>query len=96
MQKVISKNETVLEFLSPAVNVSLEDQSLRTVLELDNIQENLTEFEYHSNPVFEKMVDKSISAGSIIIVHVSATLCTTRYKPTDNSIHSVTVCEQIY
>ncbi|XP_053544414.1 plexin-B2a isoform X1 [Ictalurus punctatus] len=69
VRKVISKNETVLEFLSPAVNVSLEDQSLRTVLELDNIQENLTEFEYHSNPVFEKMVDKSISAGSIIIVH---------------------------
>ncbi|MCI4388937.1 hypothetical protein PGIGA_G00091900 [Pangasianodon gigas] len=68
-QEYISKNETVLEFLSPTVNGSLEDQSFRTVLELDNIQVNLSEFEYHADPVFNPMTDKPISAGSIIIVY---------------------------
>ncbi|KAM9467496.1 plexin-B2a isoform 1-T2 [Clarias gariepinus] len=69
VQEVFSKNDTVLEFFSPAVNSSIEDMSFRTVLELDNIQVNLTDFEYHSNPTFEELTDKPISAGSIIIVN---------------------------
>lgn len=71
VQKALSQNETVLEFLSPSVNDTDGDLSFRTVLELDNIQENLTQFEYHANPVFTAITDKPISAGSIIIVHVS-------------------------
>ncbi|TTR20088.1 Plexin-B2 [Bagarius yarrelli] len=69
VQEFISKNKTILEFLSPTVNNTTEDVSFRTVIELDNIHVNLTEFEYHSDPMFTKMVDKPISAGSIIIVH---------------------------
>ncbi|XP_046728590.1 plexin-B2a isoform X1 [Silurus meridionalis] len=68
VQSFINKNETVLEFLSPTVNKTPVDLSFRTVLDLDNIQVNLTEFEYHSDPVFKEKIDKSISAGSIIIV----------------------------
>ncbi|KAK2832460.1 hypothetical protein Q7C36_015922 [Tachysurus vachellii] len=69
MQEFIHKNGTTLEFLSPTVNNTPEDLSFTTVLELDNIQVNLTEFEYHSDPTFTEIKDKPISAGIIIIVH---------------------------
>ncbi|KAK3518385.1 hypothetical protein QTP86_018492, partial [Hemibagrus guttatus] len=69
VQEYDNKNETTLEFLSPTVNNTLEDLSFRTILELDNIQVNLTEFQYHSNPTFTEMKDKAISAGGIVIVY---------------------------
>lgn len=75
MQEFIHKNGTTLEFLSPTVNNTPEDLSFTTVLELDNIQVNLTDFEYHSDPTFTEIKDKPISAGIIIIVQVSVSLC---------------------
>ncbi|XP_060758906.1 plexin-B2-like [Neoarius graeffei] len=68
VQEFTSKNETVLEFFSPAVKNTPEDLPFRTVIQLDNVQVNLTEFEYHPNPVFQDPIDRTISAGSIIIV----------------------------
>lgn len=70
VQEFTSKNETVLEFLSPAVKTTPEDLPFRTVVQLDNVQVNLTEFEYHPDPVFKDIIDKTISAGSIVIVQV--------------------------
>ncbi|XP_051547360.1 plexin-B2-like isoform X2 [Myxocyprinus asiaticus] len=69
VQEVTSKNETVLEFLSPIVNKSYENQSLRTIIQLDNLVENLTEFVYHPDPTFERLTDKAITEGSIINVN---------------------------
>lgn len=84
-------NDTVIEFLSPTVNDTDGNLSFRTVLELDNIQENLTEFEYHSDPEFTKMMDKPISAGSIIIVNVSVSPWHTCVLPDRESIMQLSV-----
>ncbi|XP_051544129.1 plexin-B2-like [Myxocyprinus asiaticus] len=69
VQEVTRKNETVLEFLSPIVNKSYEDQSLRTIIQLDNLVENLTDFVYHPDPTFIRLTDKAITEGSIINVN---------------------------
>ncbi|XP_067247948.1 plexin-B2a [Chanodichthys erythropterus] len=69
VQEVSSKNETVLEFLSPVVNETDVNLSLRTIIQLDNLVENLTEFVYHPDPLFETLTEKAITEGSIINVN---------------------------
>lgn len=65
------RNETVLEFFSPVVNKTDINLSLRTIIQLDNLVENLTEFVYHPDPSFETLTEKAITEGSIINVNVS-------------------------
>uniref|UniRef100_A0A6Q2X6H8 Sema domain-containing protein n=1 Tax=Esox lucius TaxID=8010 RepID=A0A6Q2X6H8_ESOLU len=50
VQKAVSKNDTVLQFLSPAVNASYE--SFKTYVQLDNYERELTPFDYHPDPAF--------------------------------------------
>jgi len=71
VQEVSSRNETVLEFLSPVVNKTLVNLPLRTIIQLDNLVENLTEFVYHPDPSFEILTEKAITEGSIINVNAS-------------------------
>uniref|UniRef100_A0A673L3B3 Plexin-B2-like n=1 Tax=Sinocyclocheilus rhinocerous TaxID=307959 RepID=A0A673L3B3_9TELE len=71
VQEFSNKSETVLEFLSPAVNKTYINQSLRTIIQLDNLVENLTEFVYHQDPSFDTLTDKAITENSIISVHAS-------------------------
>ncbi|KAG7219974.1 hypothetical protein INR49_018487 [Caranx melampygus] len=67
-QETLSKNDTVLQFYSPSVNTSLDTQSLRTFLYLDNGMEELKNFDYHPNPSFNKLAKNVITETSIIIV----------------------------
>uniref|UniRef100_A0A672SP76 Plexin B2 n=1 Tax=Sinocyclocheilus grahami TaxID=75366 RepID=A0A672SP76_SINGR len=69
VQEVSYKNESVLEFLSPIVNKTYINQSLRTIIQLDNLVENLTEFVYHQDPSFVPLTDKAITENSIINVN---------------------------
>lgn len=62
------KNDTVITFLSPAVN---ESQFFRTYVQLDNIQTELTPFEYHPDPTFDRLSKTVITENSMIIVTVS-------------------------
>ncbi|KAL0196095.1 hypothetical protein M9458_009667, partial [Cirrhinus mrigala] len=62
-------SETLLEFLSPVVNKTYINQSLRTIIQLDNLVENLTEFVYHQDPSFDTLSDKAITESSIISVN---------------------------
>uniref|UniRef100_A0A9J7YYW9 Sema domain-containing protein n=1 Tax=Cyprinus carpio carpio TaxID=630221 RepID=A0A9J7YYW9_CYPCA len=71
VQEFINKSENVLEFLSPVVNKTYINQSLRTVIQLDNLVETLTEFVYHQDPSFDTLTDKAITENSIISVHAS-------------------------
>ncbi|KTF93563.1 hypothetical protein cypCar_00010427 [Cyprinus carpio] len=66
VQEFINKSENVLEFLSPVVNKTYINQSLRTVIQLDNLVETLTEFVYHQDPSFDTLTDKAITENSII------------------------------
>ncbi|CAL1568366.1 unnamed protein product [Knipowitschia caucasica] len=66
VQEVKSKNDSVLLFSSPAVNCSVE--SIRTVVQLDNVQEELEHFDYHLNPTFDRLNKNVITETSIIIV----------------------------
>ncbi|XP_050963134.1 plexin-B2a isoform X5 [Labeo rohita] len=68
-QEVSNRSETLLEFLSPVVNKTYINQSLRTIIQLDNLVENLTEFVYHQDPWFDTLTDKAITEGTIISVH---------------------------
>uniref|UniRef100_UPI0037E9BEC6 plexin-B2-like n=1 Tax=Semicossyphus pulcher TaxID=241346 RepID=UPI0037E9BEC6 len=68
VQESKSKNDTVLQFDSPPVNCCLDVQSLRTVLHLDNVQEDLKGFDYHPDPSFNKLSKNVITETSIIIV----------------------------
>uniref|UniRef100_A0A4W6CZU6 Plexin b2a, tandem duplicate 1 n=1 Tax=Lates calcarifer TaxID=8187 RepID=A0A4W6CZU6_LATCA len=52
IQDTLSKNDTVLQFYSPSVNSSFNTQSLRTSLQLDNVYEELKNFDYHPDPSF--------------------------------------------
>ncbi|XP_076862790.1 plexin-B2a isoform X2 [Brachyhypopomus gauderio] len=67
VEVAFSKNNTVMEFMSPTVNKTYS--SFRTVLQMDNIQKNLTSFEYHPDPTFSNLTNKAITAGNIIIVN---------------------------
>ncbi|XP_034019127.1 plexin-B2-like [Thalassophryne amazonica] len=68
LQGTVSKNDTVLEFFSPAVNCCSDPQSLRTVVHLDNMEEELTGFAYHPDPTFNELTKNVITETSIIIV----------------------------
>ncbi|XP_022605510.1 plexin-B2-like [Seriola dumerili] len=68
VQDTLSKNDTVLQFYSPSVNASLDTQSLRTYLFLDNGMEELKNFDYHPNPSFNELAKNVITETSIIIV----------------------------
>lgn len=66
VQEANSKNDTVLQFNSPAVNCCVE--SSRTILQLDNVVEELKSFDYHRNPTFDQLSKNVITETSIIIV----------------------------
>ncbi|KAM4614941.1 LOW QUALITY PROTEIN: plexin-B2-like [Polymixia lowei] len=68
VQEALSKNDTTLEFFSPAVNCCHEIQSLKTILRLDNVEEELKNFDYHVDPTFNELAKKMITETSIIIV----------------------------
>uniref|UniRef100_A0A6Q2XLT3 Sema domain-containing protein n=1 Tax=Esox lucius TaxID=8010 RepID=A0A6Q2XLT3_ESOLU len=61
--QAVSKNDTVLQFLSPAVNASYE--SFKTYVQLDNYERELTPFDYHPDPAF------NLFAKPIIITETS-------------------------
>ncbi|XP_042157362.1 plexin-B2b [Oncorhynchus tshawytscha] len=68
LQEALNKNDTVLRFLSPAVNRSSETQVFRTFIQLDNWVRELKPFDYHPNPAFNPLTKKIITETSIIIV----------------------------
>ncbi|XP_068565555.1 plexin-B2-like [Cebidichthys violaceus] len=68
VQEALSKNDTVLQFYSPPVNRSVDLQSLRTVVQLDNEKEDLKGFDYHPDPSFNKLDKNIITEPGIIIV----------------------------
>lgn len=72
IQSAHKKNDTVIQFRSPTVNVSL-NQHLRTSIHLDNWVKELKPFDYHPDPIFNNLTKKVITEASIIIVTVSAT-----------------------
>ncbi|XP_013888336.1 plexin-B2 [Austrofundulus limnaeus] len=67
--KDLSKNDTFLEFLSPKVTCCGDGQSLRTVVQLDNVVEDLEDFNYHSDPTFKNLSKNIITETSVIIVN---------------------------
>uniref|UniRef100_A0A3Q1C4C1 Sema domain-containing protein n=1 Tax=Amphiprion ocellaris TaxID=80972 RepID=A0A3Q1C4C1_AMPOC len=70
VQTALTKNDTHLQFYSPPVNCCLDSQSLRIVLQLDNVMEELKSFDYHPDPTFNKLAKNIITETSIIIVTV--------------------------
>ncbi|XP_076016194.1 plexin-B2-like [Genypterus blacodes] len=68
VQEALSKNDTVLQFFSPALNCCADNLSFRTFLQLDNVQEDLKGFDYHQDPTFNDLPNTIISETSIIIV----------------------------
>ncbi|XP_069375673.1 plexin-B2-like isoform X2 [Paralichthys olivaceus] len=68
VEEFLSKNDTVLQFYSPPVNTSLDTQTLRTVLHLDSMTEQLKNFDYHPDPSFDELLKNVITETSIIIV----------------------------
>ncbi|TRY78985.1 hypothetical protein DNTS_005258 [Danionella cerebrum] len=60
------KNDSLISFLSPAVSEG--SQSFRTFVQLDNLQIELTPFQYHPNPTFEPLSKTVITENSMIIV----------------------------
>ncbi|TWW64893.1 Plexin-B2 Precursor [Takifugu flavidus] len=68
VEEARSKNDTVLQFDSPAVNSSCNIQALRTFLYLDNVVEELKSFGYHPDPSFNELLKNVITETSIIIV----------------------------
>ena len=70
VQEALSKNDTVLQFFSPPVDSSVDSQTLKTVLHLDNVLEELKSFDYHPDPTFNKLNKNVITETSIIIVTV--------------------------
>lgn len=72
VEEALSKNDTVLQFHSPAVNCFCNIQALRTFLHLDNVVEELKSFDYHPDPSFNELLKNVITETSIIIVTVRA------------------------
>lgn len=70
VEEALSKNDTVLQFHSPAVNCSCNIQALQTFLLLDNVVEELKSFDYHPDPSFNELLKNVITETSIIIVTV--------------------------
>ncbi|KAJ8416328.1 hypothetical protein AAFF_G00356160, partial [Aldrovandia affinis] len=67
-QEFLSKNDTVLQFLSPTVNKTYENQSFRTFILLDNVQSELKPFEYHPDPIFFELTNYVITETSMISI----------------------------
>lgn len=68
------KNDTVIQFRSPTVNNSLNHQHFKTSIHLDNWWKELTNFDYHPDPIFYDLPKNVINEASIIIVIVSTVL----------------------
>ncbi|XP_068611389.1 plexin-B2-like [Brachionichthys hirsutus] len=68
VQEALTKNDSVLQFYSPAVDAGFEGQSLKTVLQLDNVMDELKDFDYHPDPTFNKLLKNVITETSVIIV----------------------------
>uniref|UniRef100_A0A3Q2PA14 Plexin b2a, tandem duplicate 1 n=1 Tax=Fundulus heteroclitus TaxID=8078 RepID=A0A3Q2PA14_FUNHE len=66
--KASSKNDTTLVFYSPMVDCCNDSQSISTLLQLDNLKEELQDFNYHPDPHFDKLAKNVITETSIIIV----------------------------
>ncbi|XP_033823634.2 plexin-B2b [Periophthalmus magnuspinnatus] len=60
------KNDSMIQFSSPAVNASWGD--FTTFIQLDNWVRELKPFHYHPNPTFNNINKKVITEASIIIV----------------------------
>ncbi|KAK5849386.1 hypothetical protein PBY51_009032 [Eleginops maclovinus] len=69
VQEYLSKNDTVLQFLSPAVNCCVDSTLLRSVLWMDDEKEELKGFDYHPDPSFTPLLKNIITETSIIIVN---------------------------
>ncbi|XP_034055795.1 plexin-B2-like, partial [Gymnodraco acuticeps] len=69
VQEHVSKNDTMLQFLSPAVNCCVDSTALRSVLWLDDEKEELKGFDYHPDPSFDLLLKNVITETSVIIVH---------------------------
>lgn len=76
VQNVSSKNETVLEFLSPIVQKDYENQPLKISILLDNVKLPL-DFVYHPDPIIIPLADKAITENSIINVNVNTSAMST-------------------
>uniref|UniRef100_A0AAQ4QV68 Sema domain-containing protein n=1 Tax=Gasterosteus aculeatus aculeatus TaxID=481459 RepID=A0AAQ4QV68_GASAC len=70
VQEALSKNETVLQFLSPTAGAGVDPQALRTFLHLDNEKVELKNFVYHPDPSFNKLDKNVITETGVIIVTV--------------------------
>jgi len=79
VQEARLKNDTVLQFLSPAANcceaAGAEPgpggvASFRTWLWLDNMKAELPDFVYHPDPAFNQLEKNVITENSIFIVTV--------------------------
>ncbi|CAB1331500.1 unnamed protein product, partial [Coregonus sp. 'balchen'] len=68
LQEALSKNNTVIQFLTPAVNRSSETQVFSTFIQLDNWWRELKPFDYHPDPAFDPLTKKIITETSIIVV----------------------------
>uniref|UniRef100_A0A665UTN9 Plexin-B2-like n=1 Tax=Echeneis naucrates TaxID=173247 RepID=A0A665UTN9_ECHNA len=68
VQESLSKNDTVLQFYSPSLNATQDTQSLRTVLQLDNIEEDLKDFDYHPNPSFNELAKNRGDVHSVLFI----------------------------
>uniref|UniRef100_A0AAR2K4E5 Sema domain-containing protein n=1 Tax=Pygocentrus nattereri TaxID=42514 RepID=A0AAR2K4E5_PYGNA len=54
VEEAVSKNDSMLLFLSPAVNRTSDSQMI-TSIHLDSYTKELKPFEYHTNPIFYKL-----------------------------------------
>ncbi|KAI4886264.1 hypothetical protein NFI96_016350 [Prochilodus magdalenae] len=64
----VSKNDTMLQFLSPAVNRASDNQLFCTCIHLDNYKKDLEQFKYHTNPIFYNLSKNVIVENSVFIV----------------------------
>ncbi|KAJ7997876.1 hypothetical protein DPEC_G00216720, partial [Dallia pectoralis] len=67
LQKATSKNDTVLQFLSPAVNGSYPTKAFRTFVQLDNFERELSSFDYHPDPFFNLLAKPIVITKTSII-----------------------------
>ncbi|KAJ0069817.1 hypothetical protein NL108_014738 [Boleophthalmus pectinirostris] len=66
LERYREKNDSMIQFSSPAVNAS--GGHFTTFIQLDNWVRELKPFEYHPNPTFNNISKKVITEASIIIV----------------------------
>ncbi|KAL7867664.1 hypothetical protein SRHO_G00090480 [Serrasalmus rhombeus] len=67
VEEAVSKNDSMLLFLSPAVNRTSDSQMI-TSIHLDSYTKELKPFEYHTNPIFYKLSKDVIIENSVFIV----------------------------